>query len=64
MALFFKKSKCTEKKIFNMFFSMKLCPGLDPELLGLQFIEINWKLFTNPNTPSIYRQTAVAYIAR
>jgi len=37
--------------------------GLDPELLGLQFIEINWKLFTNPNTPSIYRQTAVAYIA-
>lgn len=37
--------------------------GLDPNVLGHQFIKTNWFLFTNPNTASIHRQTAIAYIA-
>jgi len=36
--------------------------GLDTKL-ALQFLEINWSLFTNPNTANIHRQMAVAYIA-
>ena len=39
-----------------------LC-GIKPDLFAPQFCDWLWKQFLSPNTPSIIRQTAVAYIA-
>jgi len=36
--------------------------GLNPKL-GMRFFETNWRIFTNPNSASLDRQTAISYIA-
>jgi len=36
--------------------------SLSPNISN-RFLQENWRIFSNPNTPSILRQTAVAYIA-
>jgi len=36
--------------------------GLNSKL-GVQFFDLNWRIFTNPNSASLDRQTAISYIA-
>lgn len=36
--------------------------GLNSKL-GMKFFETNWRIFTNPNSSSLDRQTAISYIA-